>query len=69
MFREEAKQKYLIQSKFDEAEAQMRKAHRDDAELRRKVASLTDDLARKERLALLAMAARGQFKQTLNDYQ
>jgi hypothetical protein len=37
MFREEAKQKYLIQSKFDEAEAKMRKAYRDDANLRRQV--------------------------------
>lgn len=52
MFREEAKQKLLIQNKFDEAEDKMRKAARDDANLRKKVDNLTDEVERKKRLAL-----------------
>ena len=47
----------------------MRKAARDDANLRKKVTNLTDEVERKKRLALQAIAARGQFKQTLSDYQ
>jgi hypothetical protein len=43
----------------------MRKAARDDASLRKKVENLTDEVERKKRLALQAIAARGQFKQAL----
>ena len=37
--------------------------------LRDKVANLTDEVERKKQLARLAVAARGQFKQALADYQ
>lgn len=47
----------------------MRKAKRDDESLRKKVENLTDEVERKKRLALQAIAARSQFKQTLADYQ
>lgn len=47
----------------------MRKAARDDAYLRKQVSNLTDEVERKKRLALQAIAARGQFKQALQDYQ
>ena len=47
----------------------MRTARRDDKMLRDKVANLTDEVERKKQLARLAVAARGQFKQALADYQ
>ena len=69
MFRIESDQKKKIEAEFNRAVDQMRKAERDDAALRKKVENLTDEVERKKRLAMQAIAARGQFKQTLQDYQ
>jgi hypothetical protein len=40
----------------------MKKAEREDNSLRKKVHNLTDEVDRKKRLAMQAIAARGQFK-------
>lgn len=47
----------------------MTKAAREDANLRKQVTDLTQEVERKKRLAMQAIAARGQFKQTLDEYQ
>ena len=47
----------------------MEKAEKSDAALRKQVADLTAEVERKKRLAMQAIAARGQFKETLAEYQ
>ena len=47
----------------------MEKAEKSDAALRKQVADLTAEVERKKRLAMQAIAARGQFKETLSEYQ
>lgn len=47
----------------------MSRARKQDAFLRKQVADLTAEVKRKERLAMQAIAARGQFKEALNEKQ
>lgn len=69
MFRIEAAEKKKIETKYENAKEKMLQAERDDAMLRKKVAYLTDEVERKKRLAMQAIAARGQFKDTLHEMQ
>lgn len=62
MFRIEANEKKRIEMEFNKAQEQMKKAEREDTSLRKKVSNLTDEVDRKKRLAMQAIAARGQFK-------
>jgi hypothetical protein len=59
MFRIEAAEKKKIETKYENAKEKMLQAERDDAMLRKKVAYLTDEVERKKRLAMQAIAARG----------
>lgn len=47
----------------------MTRAKREDTFLRKQVADLTQEVERKKRLAMQAIAARGQFKDLLEEYQ
>lgn len=62
MFRIESDQKKKIEDEYNKAQKKMQEAARDDAALRKKVENLSDEVERKKRLAMQAIAARGQFK-------
>ena len=69
MFREEAKERNQLLKERQEAEAKMTKAIKEDSYLRKQVKDLTAEVERKKRLALQAIAARHQVKDTLKDAQ
>lgn len=69
MFRNERDEKQRIKTEFEKQRAEMERAKKEDAYLRKQVRDLTAEVERKKRLAMQAIAARGQFKDNLNEYQ
>jgi len=69
MFRNERDEKQRIKTDFEKQRAEMERAKKEDAYLRKQVRDLTAEVERKKRLAMQAIAARGQFKDNLNEYQ
>ena len=69
MFRNERDEKQRIKTEFEKQRAEMERAKKEDTYLRKQVRDLTAEVERKKRLAMQAIAARGQFKDNLNEYQ
>ena len=68
MFRNERDEKKRILTEFTKQKDEMERAKKEDAYLRKQVRDLTAEVERKKRLAMQAIAARGQFKDSLNEY-
>ena len=69
MFREEAKERLQLQEERKAAEEKMSRAIKEDSSLRKQVRDLTAEVERKKRLAMQAIAARHQVKDTLKEAQ
>ena len=69
MFREEAKERLMLQEERKTAEEKMSRAIKEDSSLRKQVRDLTAEVERKKRLALQAIAARHQVKDNLKGAQ
>ena len=67
MFKMQAEAKKKLDEEFRAAKDEMNEAAKRDATLRKQVRDLTMEVERKKRLAMQAIAARGQFKTALED--
>lgn len=68
MFRQESKAKKKLEEEYAAQKQMMDAAAKADASLKKQVRDLQMEVERKKKLALQAIAARGQFKETLMEY-
>lgn len=69
MFRQESKAKKKLEEEYAAQKKMMDDAAKMDASLKKQVRDLQAEVERKKKLAMQAIAARGQFKETLMEYQ